>query len=172
MSNPVWKQDLEAVTKSSSTITGFIIPKADVNFLQQCDDFVSFLEQSQGFKNGHIKFIPLIETGQSVQDAKNLAKATNRNIAMNVGRYDLQSDLGCNSLGSEIIKLSLLHVAAAAKAEGLLALLSTNCELDNYNLFEKECMSAFDSGFSGRTCVTLAQVLFVRWIILISRFQE
>lgn len=116
------------------------------------------MEKDNGLDTGHFKLIALIECSQSALNASQIASASPRVIGMNVGRYDLQTDLGCHDLESDMMQHTLLSIAAAAKSAGQLAFFSTSCELDNFNKFENECAWAFSSGFNGRSCVTYDQV--------------
>lgn len=152
-----WKIDLKLMTKTQR-LCGFIIPKATRNSVLCCDELVSLLEKENNVKPGHFKFIPLLESTTAVLQADGIAKASNRNIALNVGRYDLQSQMGCKTLDSDLMNFALELVAIIAKGNNLLTLMSTNCELENYILYEKECINAYNSGFDGRTAVTAAQV--------------
>ncbi len=116
------------------------------------------LEEKMGLPRGHFKFLPNIETAQSVCRAVQIATASERNVALLHGGHDLATDLHIMirhtspSLVSEA-------VLVAARAAEILPICSPNCDVDSHSVFDTHCSEAFQSGFAGIITLSPKQVI-------------
>ncbi|CAJ0950586.1 unnamed protein product, partial [Mesorhabditis belari] len=150
-----WVEDLRT---AHPRLLGFIVPKASVEDVVACDHALDAVESERGLESRSLKLFPMLENARGIEDAACIARASRRNAALMLGRYDLQRSLGC-SQESPVLELAYQEVVLAARGAGLLAIGSVNCDLKNHNLYEEECRRYFETGFSGRSVLTSAQAV-------------
>lgn len=94
-------------------VDAFMIPKANVENIHIVDKFLN--EKNEGKKRG---IIPLIETPESVLNALNIAKASDRVVGMLFGAEDYSSAMGVPRTleGQEIFVARNLHAIACVAA--------------------------------------------------------
>ncbi len=75
-------------------VTGFLFSKTntadDIIFF---DKLLEIIEYEKGFEKGKFKIIPILETAASIVNANEIAKASERNVALGFGSEDFVSDL-------------------------------------------------------------------------------
>ena len=106
-------------------IDGFLLSKTNTS-----EDIVFFntllevIEREKGFPVGTFKIIPILETAASIVNAKEIARASQRIIAIGFGSEDFVSDLqGIRDFGTDVsIFTPRACVAMIARANKLIAI--------------------------------------------------
>ena len=146
-------RDLEAVIKQG--LCALFIPKVEsAGLLRAIDDVVTTLELENQLIVGSIKFVPMIETPNALLSAKDIAKATKRNVGLILGGEDFA--LAANLKPSaETLTPPKLQVALAARAAGLmpLGILDTVADFSDPNTMRDTAIRSAEFGFEGATCI-------------------
>ena len=150
------ERDLDALVTPG--IAGFVLPMLqDARDIERFEELVAGLEAARSLPAKSFKFIPLLETPAAILRADEIARASERNVALGFGHADLT-----NITGSDDSKEALLAprsaVALAAHAAGLAAIETPYLQLNNPRGFEVACLEAKSLGFSGMWLVHPAQV--------------
>ncbi|MCF3933856.1 CoA ester lyase [Acuticoccus sp. M5D2P5] len=146
-------RDLEAAIRPG--VSGILVPKTETaGALQALDAMVSELEDEAGMTPGSTMFLPLLETPDSLFEARAIAKATPRNVALLLGSEDIATECGFTPSG-ETLMHPKLQVAFAAKAAGILALglLDSIAAIADEAASVEVARRSVRFGFDGATCV-------------------
>ena len=146
-------RDLEAVIRPG--LTAIFVPKVGTaGGLAALCDVVSELEAEVGIDAGEIGLVPMIETPGSLLDAREIAAASPRNVAMILGSEDMATEAGFEP-SAETLLHPKLQVAFAAKAAGLLALglLDSVAAISELERTRQIAARSARFGFDGATCV-------------------
>ena len=132
-----------------------MVPKVEsAGALRALDDTISDLEADLSANDANIGLVPMLETPGAMFLAREIAAASDRNIALILGGEDFATTCGI-SPSAETLYLPKLQVALAAKAEGLMALgmLDTLADISNVEKSLEIARRSANFGFDGATCV-------------------
>jgi len=103
---------------------------------------------------GTIKIIPWIETAQSIMRLDDIAKASNRIIAIAFGAEDYTNDMGIQrtDMGAEV-EFPRSVVAIAARAANIAALDSPFVSFKDPISLKADCMKARQLGYTGKFAI-------------------
>ncbi|ESR27378.1 HpcH/HpaI aldolase/citrate lyase family protein [Lutibaculum baratangense] len=146
-------RDLEAVVRPG--VRAIFVPKVETaGGLKAIAEIVSELEAEAGMEVGATGLVPMLETPGSLFEARAIAGASPRNVAMVLGSEDLATEAGFEP-SAETLLHPKLQVAFAAKAEGLLALglLDSVAAISEPEKTREVARRSARFGFDGATCV-------------------
>ena len=154
------REDLDAVVWPG--LDGINFPKPEtVDELQRVDEELGRLEQARGIPAGHVKIGTSIETVAGFFNARELAHATPRLVAIGQGSEDFTLDLEIEPTadGIELFYPKLFMVLLARQAGlypmGTMRGVSDFRDLDGYRQAVK---TAATVGYRGASCIHPAQV--------------
>lgn len=150
--------DLEYVL--AKDIDGFMISKvqtaADLNYY---DKLITQLEHEHDIQLGHFKFLPLIETASAVLDVFNIARSTNRNIALCFGGEDFLQDIqGLHGTPPRAFDYPRAQIALAARSAGILPIDTPFLNFRDKKGFLEEEETSFEMGFAGVLLIHPSQI--------------
>lgn len=142
-------QDIDAVTIAS--VDGFMPSKVDTaEDIKFIDRLLTFYEKKKGLPVGKFKLAPLIETTKSLENIHEIAKASDRLIALCLGGEDYLNDLGSVYTYQES---ALVYPRAilvnAARANGLLPIDTPYLNIKDVEGFKANETLAYKNGFAG-----------------------
>ena len=124
----------------------------DIEFL---DKLLDFYEKKKGFKSGKFKLAPLIETTKAIENIHEIAKASNRLVALCLGGEDLLNDLGSVYTYQEsALAYPRALLVNAARANGLLPIDTPFLDIKDVDGFVEKEKMAYKNGFAG--CLILS----------------
>lgn len=132
-------------------VDGFMYPKAcsgqDIYFI---DKLLETIEYEKGFPIGTFKLIPLIETAAGVLRADEIAKSSNRIVALAFGCEDFVSDLqGVHDAEGTSIFTPRAMIAMAARANGIIPIDTVHIKVHDLEDLERNLIIAKNLGFEG-----------------------
>ncbi len=156
-SNLVFK-DLEYVLHED--IDGFVLTKIyTAEDMTYYDKLITQLEDEKGIEHFHFAFAPLIETTSAVMDVYNIAKATNRNVAITFGGEDYLNDLeGLHGEPPLTFNYPRAAIALAARAAKILPIDTPYLAVKDEKGFINEETISFEMGFAGCLLVHPIQI--------------
>ncbi|MDO7975849.1 HpcH/HpaI aldolase/citrate lyase family protein [Oceanotoga teriensis] len=156
-SNLVFK-DLEYVLHED--IDGFVLTKIyTAEDMTYYDKLITQLEDENGIEHFHFAFAPLIETTSAVMDVYNIAKATNRNVAITFGGEDYLNDLeGLHGEPPLTFNYPRAAIALAARAAKILPIDTPYLAVKDEEGFINEETISFEMGFAGCLLVHPIQI--------------
>lgn len=114
-----WQKDLDEMVplKPELIMTPKISCREDV---LKYDEYITNLEEKLGYERNTVRLIPLIETALGVENAYQIASASDRVAAIFLGAEDLSADLHCKRTkgGAEIL-YARGRMVMAARAAGV-----------------------------------------------------
>lgn len=119
LDTPYWKQDLDAIVPLRPDL--IMPPKTtSAQDVLTLDAYIGELEKANGMEEDSVKLIPLIETALGVENAYQIASASQRVSALFLGGEDLSADLHCRRTkeGNEI-DYARKRLVCAARAAGV-----------------------------------------------------
>lgn len=151
---PFWKEDLKTILPKNPDC--IMPPKIQCkDDVEQFDEYISKIEEKEGFSRGEIKLIPLIETALGVENAYEIASASDRVVAIFLGAEDLTANLGAKrTKAGEEIFYSRSRIVVAAKAAQVAALDTPFTDVDDEEGLIKDATFAKDLGFDGKTVIS------------------
>jgi len=156
--SPFRDDDLRAAVRPQ--VYGVVLPKCnEASEVTRVHETILAMERGNGMPKGGIKLILMIETAKGVANARELARANSRVIALTFGAEDYCADMGIarTKTGDEITFARSL-IALAAKAEGLEAIDGVFTDFrDTAGLFE-ETQRIKQMGFTGKTVIHPQQI--------------
>lgn len=149
-----WQSDLDEIIPERPNV--ILLPKAacaeDVRIV---GDYISALEDKHSIPKLTTKIMPLIETALGVENAYQIASASNRVCALFLGAEDLTADLRCRRTkeGREI-EYARTRLVVAARAAGIDVYDTpfTDVNDDEGILCDAEMAKAL--GFSGKAAIS------------------
>lgn len=132
-------------------VTGYQLSKIyTVDDMIYYDKLFTQLESEHGFEEGYFKFAPLIETTSAVMDIYNIARVTERTMALCFGGEDFLHDLtGIHGEPPRAFDYPRAAIAIAARAAGVLPIDTPYLSLNDIEGFIKEETISFEMGFAG-----------------------
>src|SRR5690606_16272917 len=113
-------RDIEASV--CEAVDALVITKVDgAGHVRLLDELVGEVEQAAGLPQGHTRFVLTIETPAALARMADIARASPRSVAMNIGGEDLA--LACGAEPTEdMLRLPKQQMILAARAAGLMPL--------------------------------------------------
>lgn len=136
-----------------------MVPKADEDEIKIVDDMLNRIEKEEGFEEGSIKIIPLVETAFGLENVYNIIKASKRVTGILLGGEDLTADLGIKRTkeGEEIF-YARNKVATACKALKVDAIDTPFTDTNDYEGLEKDTARAKSLGMTGKAAINPRQI--------------
>lgn len=136
-----------------------MVPKADEEEIKLVHEMLNKIEKEEGFEEGSIKLIPLVETAFGLENVYNIIKASNRVTAILLGGEDLTADLGIKRTkeGEEIF-YARNKVATACKALKVDAIDTPFTDTNDYEGLEKDTAKAKSLGMTGKASINPRQI--------------
>lgn len=150
--------DLEAVVNKD--IFGFVPTKIYSAYnIKFYDELLTQLEVKNGIEVGHFKLAPLIETAQAVAEINEIAKASDRIVAVLFGGEDFLNDMmGTHGEPPKAFDYPRAQVAVAARSAGIQAIDTPFLAVHDVDAFIDEEMLSKDLGFSGIQVLSPRQI--------------
>jgi citrate lyase subunit beta / citryl-CoA lyase len=141
--------DLIAVTINE--LDGFLYPMAgskdDIIFF---DDLLNEIEMSRNIEKGKIKVFPVIETGEGIMNAFEIANASKRVVALGFGSEDFATNIQCiRDKNNESIFIPRQRIVFAARSAGTIPIDTPHVDVHNIDGLEKHVSQARTLGFGG-----------------------
>lgn len=136
-----------------------MVPKADEEEIKLVDEMLNKIESEEGFEEGSIKVIPLVETAFGLENVYNIIKASKRVTAILLGGEDLTADLGIKRTkeGEEIF-YARNKVATACKALKVDSIDTPFTDTNDYEGLEKDTAKAKSLGMTGKAAINPRQI--------------
>lgn len=141
-------------------IDGFMPSKInnaeDLVFL---DKLLDFFERKKGFEHNTFLLTPLIETTAAVANINEIAKASDRLVALCFGGEDYLNDLGSVYIYQETaFVMPRAMIVNAARSNGLLPIDTPYLNISDIEGFEEKGRLAYKNGFAGCLLVNPKQI--------------
>jgi len=132
---------------------------ASVSQLQLLDELVGTLEHKRGLPVGRIRFIGMVETADAFFQVREIASATQRLAALNLGTEDFALSIGMEP-EPEAVLYPKQHTLFAARAAGLIPLgfIGSVAEFGDQEKFRAMIRRSRRMGFEGANCIHPGQV--------------
>lgn len=132
-------------------LDGFLYPMAGSK-----DDIVFFcnmlteIEMSKKMPVGQIKLFPVIETGEGILNAKEIATASDRIVALGFGSEDFATDIDCIRDEENVsIQIPRQRIVFAARAAGVIPIDTPHVNIHDLEGLENHVRQARMLGFGG-----------------------
>jgi citrate lyase subunit beta/citryl-CoA lyase len=155
------ERDLDA--SICADVDGIAVTKAEnPEHLQRLDDLVSRLEAKRGLRNGHTRFIAMIETPGAFFEMAAIARSVPRLAAMNIGGEDFALETGMEPT-EETLLMPKQQMVFAARAAGLMPLgfIASVASFGDWEAFGRMVRRSRQFGFMGAGCIHPGQVPIV-----------
>lgn len=149
-----WKKDLDTIIPVKPSL--IMPPKtscaADVLAV---DEYITMLEEKLGMEKNTVGLIPLIETALGVENAFNIASASERVKAIFLGGEDLTADLHCKRTkeGNEIA-YARSRMVMAARAAGVEVYDTPFTDVNDDEGIWVDAQYAKSLGFTGKSAIS------------------
>ncbi|MBW2733178.1 MAG: HpcH/HpaI aldolase/citrate lyase family protein [Deltaproteobacteria bacterium] len=142
---------------------GIRLPKADTpEVVEHLDTLLTEFEESHNVPLGHFKIIPSIETAYAVLHVFDVARASDRIVALAFGAEDYTASMEIQrTKGGEELFTARNHVLWAAKASGVQAIDSIFADVDDVEGLRRETELVKKLGFIGKSLVNPRQIEIV-----------
>lgn len=150
-------KDIDTITRVKPDT--LMVPKADPKEIRIADEMISKIEKEEGFEEGSIKIIPLIETAYGLENIYDVIKSSERIVAVLLGGEDLTSDLGIKRTkeGEEIF-YARNRVATACRASRMNAVDTPFTDTNDYEGLRKDTSKAKSIGMTGKAAINPRQI--------------
>lgn len=136
-----------------------MVPKADEEEIKVVDDMLKRIEKEEGFEEGSIKIIPLVETAFGLENVYNIIKASKRVTGILLGGEDLTADLGIKrTKDGEEIFYARNKVANACKALKVDSIDTPFTDTNDFDGLEKDTAKAKSLGMTGKAAINPRQI--------------
>jgi citrate lyase subunit beta/citryl-CoA lyase len=155
------KNDLEF--SICEDVDGIAVTKAQsADHVRTIDDLISELEIKRGMRVGHTRLIAMIETPAAFFRMPEIAQASPRLAAMNIGGEDFALETGMEPL-EETLLMPKQQMVFAARAAGLMPLgfIASVAGFGDWEVFRAMVRRSRKFGFMGAGCIHPGQVPIV-----------
>lgn len=151
-------RDIEAAI--GPDVVALFLPKVDsADHVRLLAEVCSDVESRRGLREGHTRFIVMIETAHAAFAMEAIARAHPRIVAMTLGTEDFAADLGIRPEPDVLLPHHMMLVAAAGSAGVLpLGLLGTISEFRDAPAFRATAERSKRAGMRGASCIHPVQV--------------
>lgn len=157
LDNEFGPEDIETIARvKPDTI---MVPKADEEEIKLADEMITKIEKEEGFKEGVIKLMPLVETAFGLENVYNIIRASERVTGILLGGEDLTSDLGIKRTkeGSEIF-YARNKIATACRALKVDAIDTPFTDTNDYEGLKADTQRAKSLGMTGKAVINPRQI--------------
>ncbi|GAB6277560.1 MAG: hypothetical protein SAMD01599839_21000 [Rectinema sp.] len=167
------KADIDEVVAACPHV--ILLPKCessgDVRIL---DKLLSLQEKEKGLEKGGIHIMPIIETSKGVLAAAEIARASERNVALCFGYEDFSRDICASPAPADRVGaaqgksaqiealLAREMIVLAARSAGIQPLDSVFSDIEDTGGFTESCYQARALGFEGKAVIHPSQIEHVR----------
>ena len=151
-------RDIEAAV--GPDVDGLVVPKVDsAAHLRMLEELIAEVEAQRGLPVGHTRLVPLVESAAAWPRLGEIALASARIVALNMGAEDLALDCGMEP-DVETLLLPKQQLVFAAAAAGVLALgvIGSTTDFEDEAAFRHNVSRSRRFGFSGASCIHPTQV--------------
>lgn len=154
LDTPYWKKDLDEMMPCRPEL--IMTPKTScAEDVLQFDAYMSETEERLGFEKNSVRLMPLIETALGVENAYEIASASDRVVAIFLGAEDLSADLRCERTkeGKEIF-YARGRIVMAARAAGKDAYDTPFTDVNDDEGIRADAALAKALGFTGKASIS------------------
>ena len=151
---PFWKKDLDAIIPVRPSL--IMPPKTGcAEDVRAVDAYITELEAKLGMERNSVRLIPLIETALGVENAFEIARASERVAAIFLGGEDLTADLHCKRTkeGNEI-NYARCRMVCAARAAGVEVYDTPFTDVNDDEGIRVDTEKAKSLGFTGKSAIS------------------
>lgn len=151
------KEDVNVIARVKPDT--LMVPKADEEEIKIVDEMLNTIEKEEGFEEGSIKIIPLVETAYGLENVYNIIKSSKRVVGILLGGEDLTADLGIKRTkeGQEIF-YARNKVATACKALRVDAIDTPFTDTNDYEGLKTDTAKAKSLGMTGKSSINPRQI--------------
>jgi citrate lyase subunit beta/citryl-CoA lyase len=152
------REDLEWTLQPG--LAGVILPKTEAkDDVLKLDEWITALEKERALHSGGVALLPLLETAMGVLNAREIAAASPRTIALAFGALDYTRDMGIqlSTEGTEIF-YARSYVALVARAANVQAIDTVWIDISDREGLVKESSRARQLGFRGKLLIHPSQI--------------
>lgn len=151
---PFWKKDLDEIIPVRPSL--IMPPKTGcAEDVRAVDAYITELEAKLGVEKNSVRLIPLIETALGVENAFEIARASDRVAAIFLGGEDLTADLHCKRTkeGNEI-NYARCRMVCAARAAGVEVYDTPFTDVNDDEGIYVDAQYAKSLGFTGKSAIS------------------
>jgi citrate lyase subunit beta/citryl-CoA lyase len=144
-------------------VDAIALPKTQsVDHVRRVDAMIEALEAKRGLRAGHTRLIAMIETPAAFFRMPEIAAASPRLVAMNIGAEDLATAVGMEPV-EETLLMPKQQMIFAARAAGLMPLgfMASVASYGDWDAFRAMVRRSRKFGFMGAGCIHPGQVRIV-----------
>lgn len=144
-------------------VDGIAITKVDgPSHVRLLDELVTELEEDRGLAMGRTRFLVMIETPEAFEQMTDIARASPRVAAINIGGEDFALNGGFEPT-DEALLMPKQRMILAARAAGVMPLgyIGTVADFSDWDRFRAMVRRSRQFGFDGASCVHPGQVAIV-----------
>lgn len=159
--NRPWRlaaRDIEAAV--TPDVTALLLPMTDTAaHVKEVANVVGEVEAEKGMPAGHTWLFPLIETAEGLLNAREIAKADPRIMALSLGSEDFALSMG-STTDTDMLFGPKQHVVACARAAGLapMGFIGSIAEFRDIEKLKEMMTLSKRAGFRGASCIHPNQV--------------
>ena len=155
------REDLEAVVRTGKAVIR--LPKTETaRDITDCEAIIEAVEKKAGLPPGSTKMIAAIESAAGVLNAKEIALASKRLIAIAIGAEDYVTDLKTSrSPGGTELLFARSMILLAARNAGIDAIDTVYTEINNEEGLRRETALIKQLGFDGKSIINPRQIKIV-----------
>ena len=151
---PFWRKDLDEIIPVRPSL--IMPPKTGcAEDVRAVDAYITELEAKLGMEKNSVRLIPLIETALGVENAFEIASASERVAAIFLGGEDLTADLHCKRTkeGNEI-NYARCRMVCAARAAGVEVYDTPFTDVNDDEGIYVDAQYARSLGFTGKSAIS------------------
>jgi citrate lyase subunit beta/citryl-CoA lyase len=136
------------------------LPKVpDAAYVRMVAEIAGELERERGLAEGHTRLLAMIETAEGLANMAEIARASERLVAMTIGAEDLSLDLGMEPEADGLYAPNM-ELVARARAAGILPIgyLATVAQFADREAFRSVVRRSRALGFEGGFCIHPNQI--------------
>lgn len=143
-----------------------MIPKATEEQLESIDEMVARIEEEEGFEQGYIKLIPIVESAYGLENVYSIINSSKRVVAILLGAEDLTYDFGIKRTkeGEEIF-YARNRVSTACRAARVDAIDTPFTDTNDYEGLERDTLKAKNLGFTGKAAINPRQIDIIHSVL-------
>ena len=151
---PFWRKDLDEIIPVRPSL--IMPPKTGcAEDVRAVDAYITELEAKLGMEKNSVRLIPLIETALGVENAFEIASASERVAAIFLGGEDLTADLRCKrTKGGEEIRYARGRMVMEARAAGIDVYDTPFTDVNDDEGALADAQFAKSLGFSGKAAIS------------------
>ncbi|HID86366.1 MAG TPA: CoA ester lyase [Anaerolineae bacterium] len=141
-------------------LTGVVLPKTESREdVHEVERLITELEEEKGMEPGGLALMPLLETARGVLNAREIATASQRIVALGFGALDFTRDMGINlsQEGTELF-YARSHIALVARAAGVQAIDAPWTDIADREGLVQGAKMARQLGFRGKMLIHPSQI--------------